>query len=163
MKPFCLALLLLLSPTAICDELRGVVVRITDGDTLQIRCGEEIHKIRLIGIDAPESGQAFGGDSRQTLAELTAGKPVVVIWSKRDRYGRLLGVVLVGSLNVNLEQLRMGYAWYFARYAKDCPEIERVQFATAEAEARSAGVGLWKQQQPVPPWVWRRLVKQKAR
>jgi len=51
----------------------------------------------------------------------------VIVWEKKDRYGRLLGTVLLGSVNVNLEQMRGGFAWYFKRYAADVPEVERLQ------------------------------------
>jgi len=60
---FACCLLLLLSISAFCADLRVVVVRITNGDTIVIQSGEEQYKIRLSGIDAPEIRQAFGRES----------------------------------------------------------------------------------------------------
>jgi len=105
-----LCLLLLLSISAFGDELRGVAVRVTDGDTIVIQSGEEQYKIRLSGIDAPEIRQAFGREARAALAGQVESNAVVFVWEKKDRYGRLLGTVLLGSVNVNLEQMRGGFA-----------------------------------------------------
>ena len=58
-----------------------------DGDTLTILDkSNRQHKIRLIGIDAPERKQPFGTVSRQNLADLVFGKAVAVEWHKQDRY-----------------------------------------------------------------------------
>lgn len=151
------ALLLLLSISAFGAELRGVVERVIDGDTFDL-CSDrgEPYRIRLSGIDTPERGQPFYAQARESLSDLIEGKYVIVVWSKTDRYKRILGTVLLGSVNVNLEQMRGGFAWYFKRYASDVPEIERLQYEAAETEAREAKRGLWQQQQAIPPWEWRR-------
>jgi micrococcal nuclease len=107
---FACCLLLLLSISAFGAELRGIVVRVTDGDTIVIQSGEEQYKIRISGIDAPEIRQAFGREARAALAGQVEDKAVVIVWEKKDRYGRLLGTVLLGSVNVNLEQMRGGFA-----------------------------------------------------
>jgi endonuclease YncB( thermonuclease family) len=59
------------------------------------------------------------------------GKRVAVVWNKTDRYDRILGTVIIGLVDVGLEQLRTGAAWYFRRYEADVPEIERHLYATA--------------------------------
>src|SRR5215510_433993 len=81
----CLAccLLLLLSISAFGADLRGVVVRVTDGDTIVIQSGEEQYKIRLSGIDAPEIRQAFGREARPALAGPVGGKAIVIVWEKK--------------------------------------------------------------------------------
>jgi len=149
-----LALLLLLSISAFGAELRVVVVRVTDGGTIVVKVGADQHKIRLSGVDAPELAQEFGKQLRANLAGLVDGKQVVIVWPKRDGYGRLLGAVLLGSMNINLEQMKAGCAWYFKRYAAGVPEIERVQYEAAEAESREAKHVLWQQQQAMPPLEW---------
>ena len=142
--------------TAHSQAIRGRVVAIADGDTLTVLDGQnQQHKIRLNGIDAPESGQEFGQASKRNLSELVFGKDVAVIWSKTDRHSRKVGTVLVGSTNANLEQLKAGLAWYYRQYAGDVPEIERAQYEAAEAEARAEKRGLWQQSKPVPPWEFR--------
>jgi len=107
---FACCCLLLLSISAFGAVLLGVVVRVTDGDTIVIQSGEEQCKIRLSGIDAPEIRQAIGREARPALAGQVKGKAVVTVWEKKDRYGLLLGTVLLGSVNVNLEQMRGEFA-----------------------------------------------------
>jgi endonuclease YncB( thermonuclease family) len=149
--------LLLLSLSAPGAELRGLVVSITDGDSLVVLDEAKTqHKVRLLGIDAPERAQAFGTVARQNLAALTFQKPVVVEWDKTDRYGRILGKVLVGGLDVNLQQIDQGLAWHYKTYQRDQPAEDRQRYAAAEANARMASVGLWADPNPVPPWEFRR-------
>lgn len=138
------------------QAIKGRVVAIADGDTLTVLDGQnQQHKIRLNGIDAPESGQDFGQASKRNLSELVFGKDVAVIWSKVDKYQRLVGTVLIGSTNANLEQLKAGLAWFYRQYAGDVAEIERAQYEAAESEARAEKRGLWQQSKPVPPWEFR--------
>lgn len=138
------------------QAIKGRVVAIADGDTLTVLDGQnQQHKIRLNGIDAPEIGQDFGQASKRNLSELVFGKEVAVFGSKVDKYGRLVGTVLIGSTNANLEQLKAGFAWFYRQYAGDVPEIERAQYEAAETEAREGKRGLWQQPKPVPPWEFR--------
>lgn len=138
------------------DELRGRVVGVTDGDTLTLLdASKHQYKIRLNGIDAPESGQAFGQVSKQGLSSLAFGRDVVVVWNKVDRYGRLVGTVVVGAVNANLEQLRAGLAWYYRQYESDVAAENRPVYAAAETEARGAKRGLWRDANPQAPWVYR--------
>lgn len=75
-------------------DIRGRVVRILDGDTLEVlQQNGELTRVRLNGIDAPEKAQPFGQRSRQALTEMTAGKVVHIAGNNRDRYDRLLGTV----------------------------------------------------------------------
>lgn len=138
------------------QELRGRVVSVADGDTITILdATNQQHKIRFNGIDAPEKDQAFGQAAKQNLASLVFGKDVVVQWSKRDKYGRTVGTVFVGSTNANLEQLRGGFAWFYRQYISDIPAANRSIYERAEAEARAARRGLWSQPNPQPPWEFR--------
>jgi endonuclease YncB( thermonuclease family) len=101
------------------EILRGRVVKIADGDTLTVldRSNRQ-HKIRLVGIDAPERKQPFHTKSRQNLADLVFGKEVAVEWHKRDRYKRILGKVVLDGQDVNLAQIRAGLAWHYKQYGK---------------------------------------------
>ena len=150
---------ILLSLTALslsAEELRGRVVGITDGDTLTLLDPQKAqHKVRLNGIDAPESSQAFGQVSKRNLSELVFGQDVVVVWTKLDRYGRIVGTVLKGTIDANLEQLRAGLAWYFRRYESDVPAPNRVLYDAAEADAKATKRGLWRDPSPTAPWVFR--------
>ena len=150
------AALIILSAAATAATLTGQVIAVTDGDTIIVLSGQQKRKIRLLGIDAPESKQESGQIARSHLAELILGKQVTVIWAKVDRYKRLLGVVIVGSVDANLEQLKSGCAWYYRAYESDIPEIERALYVAAESAAREEKSGLWGQPNPLAPWVWRR-------
>ncbi len=64
------------------------------------------HKIRLAGIDAPERKQAYGLASRKHLASIVARQQVTIEYQKRDRYGRIVGKVLLDGIDVCLEQVK---------------------------------------------------------
>ncbi len=153
-----LALLLSLSHTACAPELHGRVVGIGDGDTLTLLTGtrEEV-RVRLAGIDTPERGQPFGDRARQALSDLAFGRQVRVVVADTDRYGRTVGRVFAGGLDVNADLVRSGATWVFRRYSDD-PELLRL-----EAEARAARRGLWglPEAQRVPPWEWRAAARSK--
>lgn len=137
--------------------LSGRVVGVHDGDTITVLDANRTqYKIRLAGIDAPESKQAFGNRSKQNLSDLVFGKDVAVEWDKRDRYQRVVGVVLVDGHDVNLEQVRAGMAWWYRQYAKEQIPDDRRLYELAENEARAAKRGLWADANPMPPWEWRR-------
>jgi micrococcal nuclease len=138
-------------------QLSGKVVSIADGDTLTVRTADKTVKVRLVHIDAPESGQPFGSRSKQNLSDLTFGKTVDLIGTEKDRYGRLLAVVKVDGLEVNLEQVKAGLAWAFIEYK---PPLNYVE---AEKRARAARAGLWSDRQPVAPWDYRKQSRAKRK
>jgi endonuclease YncB( thermonuclease family) len=149
-------LVLLIAVDAAAATLEGRVVRVVDGDTVAVLdAARTQHKVRLATIDAPESGQPFGRRAKEHLAELVAGQAVSVDWHKRDRYGRLIGRLLHDGLDVNLRMVRDGYAWWYRQYANEQSRDDRRRYEDAEAAARTEGVGLWRDREPVPPWEWR--------
>ena len=136
--------------------LTGRTVRVTDGDTIVILSeGNVQHKIRLQGIDAPERRQAYGTKSKEHLSEWVAGRFVVVETDKRDRYGRVVGKVLVGGKDVCLAQVVAGFAWHYKKYQNEQTASDRQRYADAEQEARDAKRGLWQDPQAMPPWDYR--------
>ncbi|MDB5344313.1 MAG: nucH [Schlesneria sp.] len=148
---------LAVSHVATAGELRGKVVSIADGDTITILDPDKVqHKIRLQGIDAPEKKQAFGTKSKELLTEKIAGHQVVIEWKEKDRYGRILGEVMLGRRHINLEMVQEGMAWHYVQYSKS-KELER-----AELQARQARRGLWADKDPIPPWEFRKAAKVKA-
>jgi len=150
------AMLLILTTALLADELRGKVVSIADGDTITVLdADKKQHKVRLNGIDAPEKKQAFGAKSKARLGELVAGNDVVVEWKEKDTYGRVLGKVQQGPMEVNLQMVKEGLAWHYRKYSKS------VELARAEAEAKAGKKGLWADPNPVPPWDFRKLEKKK--
>lgn len=140
------------------DELRGKVVSIADGDTITVLDAAKVqHKIRLQGIDAPERKQAFGTKSKERMSEKVGGKEVVVQWKEKDRYGRILGEVMVGKRHINLEMIQDGMAWHYTTYSKS------KELAKAEADARMGKKGLWVDKEPVSPWEFRKTERQKQK
>jgi len=129
--------------------LAGRTVRVTDGDTIIILSeGNVQHKIRLQGIDAPERRQAYGTKSKEHLSEWVAGRFVVVETDKRDRYGRVIGKVLVGGKDVCLEQIYAGLAWHYKKYQNEQATSDRQRYADAENEAREANAVSGKTHMP---------------
>jgi endonuclease YncB( thermonuclease family) len=153
-------LLALLPLLSLADTLSGEVVGITDGDTLTLLDSTKtLHKIRLAGIDAPEKGQAFGESAKQNLAALVFRKQVTVEWTKVDRYGRVVGKVLLGSEDVCLAQVRAGLAWHYKAYQREQSRVDRERYAQAEDEARQLKRTLWRNPSPISPWTFRHLRK----
>lgn len=146
--------------SASAGELTGKVVGVADGDTITVlEAGQKQHRVRLAGIDAPESGQAYGKASQKSLASMVAGKAVRVEWHKRDRYGRLVGVVIADSHDVGLLQIERGMAWHYKEFAAEQRPEDAQRYAAAEVEARLSKRGLWADDAPMPPWEWRRPPK----
>lgn len=115
----------------------GYVVGVADGDTITVLDADKVqHKIRLTGIDAPEKKQPFGNRSKQSLSDMVFNKTVTVETDKRDRYGRELGKVLAGGVDVNLEQVRAGMAWHYKAYERTQPVIDRQSYADARSQGR---------------------------
>lgn len=164
-----LALVLLVSAGAVwADTVTGRVVAVTDGDTIKVLDSDKRqHTIRVAGIDAPEKKQPFGQRSKENLSRLVFGKEVDVQWSKRDRYQRIVGKVMVAelacqrpdcskTLDAGLGQVTAGFAWWYRKYAREQPAEDAGAYEFAEQEARARHVGLWRDADPMPPWEWRR-------
>ncbi len=140
------------------DTFSARVISITDGDTVTvITSAQQQVKIRLHGIDAPESGQSFGAKSKQALSKMVFAKPVTVEVTGKDRYGRTIARLYCGNLQVNEAMVSNGWAWHYRHYS-DSQRLE-----AAEQSARLEGKGLWADtQEPVPPWSYRRGTKKQA-
>src|SRR5258706_10346248 len=139
------------------QTLAGRVVRIADGDTVTVLDATNTqHRIRLQGIDAPESHQEFGTQSKKTLSDMIFDKDVTVIYDKRDQYGRLVGKILLDGKDINLEQVKAGMAWHYKEYEREQSPEDRDLYARAEDHARSARRGLWVDANPIEPGEFRR-------
>ena len=160
MKKYALAALMLLAvavANATAATLVGRVVGVSDGDTVTLLTAEHRQfKIRLSGIDAPEKKQPFGARAKATLSRQVFGQAVTVQWSKTDRYGRIVGKIEVGGIDANLEQVREGSAWVYTQYLRELPVEDRRLYLEAQRLAKAERRGLWLDDQPEPPWQWRR-------
>jgi endonuclease YncB( thermonuclease family) len=166
---FFLTLIGLLTYSQVHADITGRVIAVTDGDTIRVLDKDRVeHKVRLVGIDAPEQRQLFGNASKQHLAKLVARKKVFIESSKTDRYGRLLGKVWTQpsdcprcgkTLDVNLAQVTAGMAWWHRFSSSDQSPEDRGRYESAEDEARLRKWGLWADPNPISPHNWRKGVR----
>ena len=139
--------------------LEGSVVGIADGDTITILDATKAqYKIRLAGIDAPEKKQDFGNVPKRSLSDMVFNQQVIVDWDKSDRYDRLVGKVLLNGKDVNLEQIRLGMAWYYHKYNNELVFDNRINYLQAEEDAINNRIGLWLHNQPVAPWYFEKVI-----
>lgn len=133
------------------EVLEGRVIAVHDGDTISILVDETPTRIRLTGVDTPESGQPWARRAKQALSARVFGKEVRVIEVDVDGYGRTVGEVYADDVCVGCELVREGHAWVYRRYSDD--EV----LLGLEAEAREARRGLWglPESDRIPPWEWR--------
>jgi endonuclease YncB( thermonuclease family) len=138
-------------------DFTGEVVGVIDGDTIDVVHDRRSERVRLHGIDAPEKSQTFGKRAKRAASELSFGKEVLVEEHGHDKYGRTLGeVILPDDRSLNREMVRSGYAWRYRKYSNDAT-LDRL-----EKSARQSRRGLWKDDDAVPPWEYRK-VKRKHR
>jgi endonuclease YncB( thermonuclease family) len=133
-----------------------LVVGISDGDTLTLRCDDATVKVRLAEVDAPEHGQPWGDRSRQALASLCFQQRAELRKQDVDRYGRTVGRVACGGRDASQEQVDAGMAWAYIRHLTD-PAI-----ASGERAARAERRGLWQDTNPIAPWLWRQAKRTDA-
>lgn len=141
--------IVLAAPPKVVDTLTGKVIGVTDGDTVKVLVNRQTIKVRLEGIDAPESSQSFGTKSKQALSKMVFGKSVTVKKTGEDRYGRTLGIIMVGDVDANAKMIEDGWAWHYKKYNDE----ERL--AKLESLARKAKRGLWADANPLAPWEYR--------
>lgn len=152
-------------------ELKGKVVSIADGDTVIIVVADNStkskflqppnsqpsskkqYRIRLNDIDAPESKQAFGNKSKENLKNYIYQKDVVVKHESTDKYGRILGTIYYQGKDINLQQVKDGYAWVYRHYSK------KQDYIKEEEKARQERKGLWADNNPINPYDFRRKYK----
>lgn len=139
------------------QQIIGMVVKVADADTITVLdAHKNQHKIRFMGIDAPERGQAYGAKATEALREAIGNKPVVVKVSDKDHYGRLIGRVIVEGKILNEWLVANGWAWHYKKYSKDA------KLAELEIKAREARIGLWSDpNKPMAPWDYRSAKKQR--
>jgi len=129
----------------------GKVVRVLDGDTIEVLVNKKPVRIRLAEIDCPEKNQPFGQAAKKYVLKIAAQKMVLVESKSKDRYGRTIGeVFLPNGDSLNRLLIREGYAWHYKKYSKD------ESLAALENQARKNKIGLWQDSNPTPPWSWRR-------
>lgn len=144
-----LMVLAFLSATAD-DRVTGKVVSVLDGNTIEIAADDnETYKLILLGIDCPEVNQEFGDKAKSFTEQLLINKKVEVEWAGKDRWGNRLAVVTLNGMDLRHEILKEGLAWTAER--NPIEELEQLK-----NQAKQEGKGLWKANDPTPPWIFRR-------
>jgi len=154
--------------------IEGIVTKVSDGDTINVQdsLGTKV-KVRLYGIDAPETeksnkktgriskpGQPYGEEAFQALKSKIYRQQVKLEIMAIDQYKRSVGVVWLNGKNVNQEMVAEGWAWAYRQYL-DRPHAS--EYIQAEELARNKKLGLWQQNNPEPPWEFRRALKTSRR
>lgn len=137
--------------------LRGKVVKVTDGDTIDLLVDGKAIRIRLSHIDAPErrNGQPYSRASTKRLGELCDRQEIIVKGTNElDRYKRFLGeLYTLDGINLNKILVEEGLAWHYKHFSKD------EDYAELERNAQINKRGLWKEKNPIAPWDWRKMKK----
>jgi endonuclease YncB( thermonuclease family) len=140
--------------TKIDHEIKGRVIAIKDGDTIDILFDGKPLTIRLAHVDCPElkKRQPYGQAAKKFTSDMCFGQIVTAInEGKFDRYKRLISVVLnEKNENINKELLKAGLAWHFKKYSSD------LSYANLELNARENKIGIWSDKNVIAPWNWRK-------
>ena len=139
-----------LALSAQAETFSAKVIVVMDGDTVMVLRDGHKTKIRLANIDAPEKGQPFGKQSRESLLEMVGKKQVQIDSQAVDQYGRVVGLISLDGRNVNQEQVQRGMAWEYSHYHTD------KTYLGLQSDAQRARRGLWAQTSPQAPWQWRK-------
>lgn len=132
------------------DVVTARVVSVIDGNTIEI-IGEdnETRKIILAGIDSPELTQEYGEKARKFLEKIALEKNVTIQITGKDRKGTAIAIVIIEEKDPRIELLKEGLAWTSEK--NPIPDLE-----TIRQKAQEKGKGLWRQDNPTPPWTFRR-------
>lgn len=137
------------------NAVQGQVMRVIDGDTIEVSIGGTLYTVRYIGIDTPETvhptigEEPYGKEASDKNKALVLNKIVTLEKdvSETDRYGRLLRYVYVGDLLINAELVRLGYA----QVSTYPPDVKyQSLFLQLQQEAQAANRGLWGLEEPEP-------------
>jgi micrococcal nuclease len=135
------------------SSFQAKVIRVVDGDTLEIQQKMRTQRVRIWGIDTPEGDQRYGAQASHFTRSQLLGKEVWVARKGIDKYGRLVAVVTIDSLNISEELIKSGLAWVHTYY---CHEPVCDNWKTLQEGARLDHRGLWNDSDPVPPWLWKK-------
>lgn len=134
------------------QELKAQVLKVSDGDTMTFLDNGKKLKVRLFGIDAPESKQSFGDKSQENLLKLCPiGSMATLKLKDKDKYGRLVAIVFCNGIDVNANQVQNGLAWAYQEYS--------LAYLPLEIQARLHSIGLWSESHPINPSLYRAQTK----
>lgn len=133
------------------EEITAKVIKVIDGDSIKVRTAEgKEYEIQIEGTDAPELKQEYGKESSEALKKMVFDSDVRVSWKKKDNFDRPLAQVYRGDRHINAEMISSGNAWHFKRYNQS------QALADLEIQAKKEKKGLWKLENPIAPWDYRK-------
>ncbi|MHB1085311.1 MAG: thermonuclease family protein [Thiobacillus sp.] len=147
--------LTLMTPAASATTLNGRVVDIADGDTLTLLVDHRPYVISIAAIDAPERYQAWGDRSKSNLGRLSSNRAAVAHCSGVDRRGHHVCKLTVNNIDVGLEQIKDGMAWWVRNHANGLSAEDQSVYENTELMAKLKRQGLWRDTNPIPPWRFR--------
>lgn len=135
--------------------MRGTVSDVIDGDTIYVFVKTNTIKVRLSDIDTPEKKQPYGLEAKDFVIKTALGKIVIVKYRGKDRYGRIVGTVIIGTndVSINQELLKSGLAYWYRQYSTN------QALGILEMEAKTNKLGIWSLTNSIPPWEWRKKHK----
>ncbi len=144
--------------TAICFKADAqLVVKVIDGDTYKVLLNGKLQNVRLMNVDAPELDQYFGKAVKDSVTTLIEGNMIALELHSSDIYGRTLVTATYKGMSLDSLLIAKGWAWFYTSYSKN------LDLKYYEAAARLKGLGLWRCEHTVPPWIWRKLNKRNKR
>jgi len=96
------------------------------------------------------------GSPKKSLSDLVYKKRAIIVAGDKDKYGRIVAEIIVDNVNINVEQIKRGFAWHYRFHAKSQSAEKRKRYAEAEKYARAKKLGLWQGKSPIPPWNFRK-------
>ncbi|EAI0716909.1 thermonuclease family protein, partial [Campylobacter coli] len=129
-------------------SFKAQVIRVIDGDTIEISTNNKTSKIRFFGIDAPELKQNFGKKSKAALEKILKDKEVYIFSKNKDNYGRIVAIVKLKDVDINQFLVSQGYAWADTYYTN--------AYIKEQEKAQKNKLGLWKDDNPIEPYKWRK-------
>lgn len=149
-----LLLLLLLVPVlSFSQTLSGKVVAIKDGDTVVVLDSlNNQTTLRLAEVDCPEKNQPFGTKAKQFTSDQIYFKTIKYVVTDTDRYGRSIAMIYYGTDNkyLSAEIIKAGMGWHYKKYSTS------KELATFQENAKQNKIGLWIDNDPIEPSVWRK-------
>ena len=134
------------------STLFGRVIEVNDGDVITVFNLNRPVRIKLLAVDAPEAGQAFGDVAKKHLADLVYDRSVMVEYSGISADGSLFGRVMLDKADIGAQMIRDGAAWFDKSNHDRLSAGDREVYQQSEQAARRERRGLWQAENPIAPW-----------
>lgn len=155
MRIFIIVIFLLLSFNIYAEKYIVEVIKVVDGDTVDVLTTDNKKiRLRLYGIDTPESNQPYGKVATNFLKSLILNKYVEIFIFGKGKYKRSIALIKYKDRIVNSLMISYSLAWVYEKYCKEdfCGDWRELQ-----GMVRVSGKGIWSEKNPTPPWEWRKI------